>query len=408
MNKRLLVVAPSSYPPNNPEAYVNAKQIQMLAEAGYIIDLVCGRVMRDYYPIDNDNLLFQHVEGIYVIPLRSRKDLKTLWQHICTFFITGFFYKNIGWAYPAIRCCIKLIRKYRYDYILTKDFPSEVVGLYLTKRYKIRWVATWNDPYIWEKYPEPYGKGCDIPINRNQQKLIGQIGKYSYKNLFPSSRLRGYMLRYMDGMKPESCVIIPHLLLPDAYIKPRVFDGTVRLIYAGSLGAARKPDTLFEGLSLFLEQNPNSDIRLDLMCVQDTTARICLENMTITHNIGHVVSIIPPVPYSESLRILANYDVCLVIEAACAEGIFLPSKVCDYMQCHMPIFAVSPADGVLNDLYREGLVSYFADVVKPADIAKEMTRMYSDFINGRFPKVSVAPQFSLNRILSVFENEILT
>ena len=41
-------------------------------------------------------------------------------------------------------------------------------------------------------------------------------------------------------------------------------------------------------------------------------------------------------------------------------GIFLPTKVADFMQERMPILAISTNDGVLIDLYESSNVNYFA------------------------------------------------
>ena len=43
--------------------------------------------------------------------------------------------------------------------MITKNYPSELLGYYLKKKYNIKWVATWNDPFPHEKYPHPYGNG---------------------------------------------------------------------------------------------------------------------------------------------------------------------------------------------------------------------------------------------------------
>lgn len=381
---RILVVAPSSYPIYGAEANVNAKIIKILSDAGCIIDLVSRGARKDAcYPPSIDELFFSKVNSITQIPVVTKKNIGTVVRHVRTYLKTGYIYKGGEWAIEAIVACEKLIKNNRYDYIYTYDYPSEIVGLYLTKKYGIKWVATWNDPYIWERYPAPYGGGPNHPVGQSRQKLINDIGLYTYRNLFPSQRLADYMLSYMTNMKRESCFVSPHILLDELEAgnlkRP---DDTLRIIHAGALGRERDPKTLITGLALFLKEVPDAKIRLSFM---GTFERVGDENfITLIEKfkLDEYIERIPPVSYTESLEKVRRFDVCMLIEAACEEGIFLPSKVVDYMQNNKPIFAVSPQTGVLHDMFMENNIDYFADNTSPADIAAEFRRLYTDFENG--------------------------
>lgn len=408
MTKRILFIAPSSFPPNNPEAYVNAKQIKLLADAGYEIDLVCGRVT-NAYPEDDDKALFTNIHNIVYIPMSRKRNLKNLWHHVKVLLQTGYIYKGINWVHPALKECQKLLSQHKYDYIFTKDYPSEVLGVYLAKRYKIKWVATWNDPYMWIKYPEPYGQGTNAHISHWRKKLIRDIGKYSFKNLFPSDRLRDYMLQYMTGMNPESCVIIPHVLIDTpANTSSQRQDGTLKMIYAGSLGKERNPATLLEGISAFHKKHPNIALRIDLLTIFDRADAHQFENLLERLSLTDIVFTRQPVKYRESLKIIAQYDVCLIIEAPCNEGIFLPSKVIDYFQCLKPIWALSPKCGVLADMFTNKLIDYFSDVTDKKAICKTIEDIVSDYTNGQLPIHKEYPQpYTACQILQNFRTDVL-
>ncbi|MCS2411475.1 hypothetical protein NXY27_20860 [Phocaeicola vulgatus] len=53
----------------------------------------------------------------------------------------------------------KLFSQNKYDYVLTKDSPSLLLGYYLRKKKGLKWVATWNDPYPESKYGSPDKSG---------------------------------------------------------------------------------------------------------------------------------------------------------------------------------------------------------------------------------------------------------
>lgn len=254
---RILFVAPSSYPIYGPEANVNAKVIKMLTDSGCKVDLVCRSLRENikFYPTSEDKYYFEGVQSINIVSVETKLNFATFCRHLRTLLKTGYVYKGADWTYMAIKMCETLIAKNNYDFIYTYDYPSEIVGLYITKKYDLKWVATWNDPYMWVKYPAPYGKGVNAEIGYFRSKIISDIGKYVYRNVFPSDRLRDYMLRYMVGMNKETCVISPHIILENLVVNnDKKIDNTLRLIHAGALGRERDPENLFKGFSLFLKK----------------------------------------------------------------------------------------------------------------------------------------------------------
>lgn len=381
---RILFVAPSSYPIYGPEANVNAKVIKMLTESGCKVDLVCRSLRKniEFYPASEDKYYFDGVQSINIVSVETKLDIATFYRHFVTLLKTGYVYKGSDWAYMAIKKCEKLIANNKYDFIYTYDYPSEIVGLYITKKYDIKWVATWNDPYMWVKYPLPYGKGVNAKTGYFRSKIISDIGKYISINIFPSDRLRDYMLKYMVGMKKETCCISPHMILEDLVVEnSRKIDDTLRLVHAGALGRERDPENLFKGFNLFLKKNPNAKVEFAFLGIFQRASNDYFSNLVKKYHVDQYIKSYPPVPYKDSLNFIQDYDVCVLIEAACEEGIFLPSKVSDYMQNSKPIMALSPKVGVIHDRYLDGYINYFADITDANSIAECLEVLYSDFVN---------------------------
>ena len=377
---RILFIAPSSYPIFGAEANVNAKLLKVLSEDGATIDLVCRylRSTSEGYPASTDEYYFSKVNSITVVRTDTKFDLKTLLRHFRTFLKFGFVYKSADWAFDALETCEKLIRKNKYDFIYTFNQPSELLGVYLSEKYQIPWIATWNDPYVWKRYPMPYGKGPECKISSNREKLIATIGRVCKTHLFPSERLRRYMQIYMPNISRDNSFISPHIMMNRG---TRVYSphSTLRIIHSGALGKERNPILFFSALEKFIKQNPNVKIKVTFVGV--------VERMETTAIIAHVknsilkdyVEFLPPVTYADSISMLKNYDCSLILEAPCEEGIFLPSKVADSMQVGLPIFAVSPKIGTLNDLYLSERIAYFASCVDEEEIMESLKKLYLDF-----------------------------
>ena len=120
-------------------------------------------------------------------------------------------------------------------------------------------------------------------------------------------------------------------------------------------------------------------------------------------SLDNVVKVIPSVSYNESLQILKDYHVALIIEADCEEGIFLPTKVSDFMQCGKPIFAVSPKKGVLKDLCNETYIGYFADVRNIDAIYEEISKLYNDFKDGKLEdNIKIPEEYKSDDIVSQY------
>ena len=404
--KKILFVAPSSYPVNGPESMVNAKHIYVLCKMGYIVDLITRGVNKRhvFYPSDECHKFFSKVNSISEVPVDTRMNLSTLVRHVMTFLKTGFVYKGADWAITALSKAEQLCKVNKYDFIFTKDFPSEIVGLYLSKKYGIKWISTWNDPYMIEKYPFPYGQGYNFKESFMRRRLIKQISTRPYAHLFPSSRLRDYMLKYMKGMDAQKCYVMPHILLdsnPKETTLP--FKEELNIIHTGSVGRERNPQNYLKALSIVLHDHPEWRIHTTFLGIVDRTKGSLLYDLAERFHLQGFIEILKPMQYDECMTFVKKYDLCLIIEADCEEGIFLPSKVIDYLQNNKPILTVSPPLGVLYDLHSTGVVDYFGDVNDVMSIKHAIESAYLDKIKGLNFKYKDLTHFSEQTIIKLHE-----
>lgn len=73
---------------------------------------------------------------------------------------------------------------------------------------------------------------------------------------------------------------------------------------------------------LFLEKVPEARIEFTFIGVMDDGFEENVKNKYLTK----YVVILDPVSYDESLEIIKNYDIAMIIEAPCYEGIFYQLK----------------------------------------------------------------------------------
>ena len=172
--------------------------------------------------------------------------------------------------------------------------------------------------------------------------------------------------------------VIPHVVLNREPADHKKAD-VLKIIHSGNINYPRDPELFLGALEQFFGKR--EDARLEVFILGVTGQDI--EQKINAHSLQDHVHTIAPVSYNTSMEMLKEYDLAVIIEAKCDEGIFLPTKVSDFMQAGLPIFAISPETGVLNDLYRNGNIPYFASNEDMQRIGLEIERIYDDFENGR-------------------------
>lgn len=399
--KRILFIAPESFPVNGAEAIVNIKQLEILSKAGCVIDVVSKKRKWTDYPLTELAETGIRLNSLHVLEVDNRLNWETVKLHLLTFLTFGIVYKGAHWAWSALQVCKGLLMQNQYDCVITKSFPSELVGYWIKKNKGVKWLATWNDPFPVEKYPYPYGNGPKAKVFWGAKRLIPMMEKYPDFHLFPSERLRDYMLQYMN-VSMDQTKIVPHVTLEMNSHRGKTDLKGLSILHSGNLNYPRDPECFLKALARFVHENPNAQLKAFFQGVLPDRLRELIGRL----DLGKWIEILPAVSYKESIEQLSNYNVALIIEAPCEEGVFLPTKVSDYMQADKTIWAISPSKGVLHDLYNNGNIGYFADCLDEEGILNELDNIYRDFLSCGLKKSKTPTEYTSERVEAVFCNII--
>ena len=376
--KRILVIAPQSYPATGAEAIVNIKLLKALSNSNeFEIDLVSKKSKQGNYKTEEFSKLNINLKSLNIIEVDNKINFKTIIQHAQCLLKFGIVYKGAHWAIKAWPTIKNLLKNNKYDYVVTKNTPSLLLGAYIKQKYNIKWVATWNDPYPVNFYPHPYGKGADFKGTLTDRKLIKLMRDYADVHLFPSQRIKEYMHSYI-GFDNSKAYVAPHAVLKDMAIEQKCDNEILRIIHNGNLKSPRNPETFLKALSMFIKDRPEAKIEITIQGIYDEKTSNAIKELHLQDYIITKKS----VSYNESLKELENHHVTLIIEANVENGIFMPTKVSDFMQSGRRIFSISPQIGVLNDLYKNGNIDYFAAVDNIEAIKAEIEKVYNDFTSG--------------------------
>lgn len=399
--KRILFLAPYSIPINNPEAICNAKLLKVLSDAGYLIDVISKNNLLAYAPNSDDQLFTNKLSSIKTFFLSNKISIRTIVDHLRVLLKTGYVYKGAHWAIYAINYAEKLIKKNKYDWIMSRSPASELAALYLSQKYSIKWIANWNDPYPEKRMPEPYASGICAKLTYWERKLLEQVSEKAYLHTFASERLRDYMVQYMKNVPLEKTMVIPHICIKDLFIpKSKKRSNKLILVHSGNVSAPRNPVPFLEGLHFFLQSNREAEILVYFIGKESDD----FQNHISEFELEDYVKVVMPLNYLDNLIFIEQADISLLIEAPSQNSIFLPTKVGDYMQAGKEIFAISPLVGTLHDLYKEGFVEYFADCTDSVAISKELSKIYSNkdlYIKENRTR-DIIKNFTSNRILEIY------
>lgn len=385
---------------------MNAKLLKILADAGYHIDVISKDGRNKYFSSTMDSFFSEKLTSVHVINVDNRLNVKTIVGHLKVFFKTGYVYKGAHWAYYAIRCAEKLIERNRYDFILTRNPSSEIAGLYLSRKYNIRWIANWNDPYPEKRMPKPYGGGKDAKLSYFEQKLLDNVSTGASLHTFSSERQRDYMLQYMKGVTLDRTNVIHHACLDGIFERlPEIQEDKLSIVHSGNVALPRDPLPFLRGVCKFAKETPHAKLIVRFIGKQTDDFQQQVSEL----GLERWIEVVSPMSYLDNLSFIARQDIALIIEAPSINSVYLPTKVGDYMQCGKDIFAVSPRIGTLNDLYGRGDVKYFADCCEPDMIAAELTKIYNNYLklSGRYQSsAKIIEDYSEGKILEKY-NKIL-
>lgn len=342
---RVLMFAPYSFPPMCAESIATTKFISMLLKNEWKIDVIASRDIIACYPKDDNHRWAGVEQSVHLVGYSGRR----------IFGLTVFKLKSVQWSLQAISVALKLLKKNKYDVILSRATPlyGHLPALIIQKKTQIPWIANWSDPVPQDKAPSPYGYGANAKLGLFETVYLSLISKYAQAHTFPCERLRQYYGLYLPSTFPKSWVV-PHIALRGFQTSLSVRTEKFVVFYSGSL-IFRPVDVLFQALRRLKDKIGEKFV---LHFIVNEAQH--LSDKAIQYDVVSLINVNSNISYCQTQTIIQDASAILILEAQCDEGIFLPSKVADIIQTGRPILAISPQEGVLNDLitqYGGGIVA---------------------------------------------------
>ena len=294
--------------------------------------------------------------------------------------LRGCTVEEKGWARAVARKASELGP---FDVLHSRLNPaaSHLAALAVLKQIELPWCAYFSDPWPHHLYPEPY-RFTVGPLSRRRLELsLDAMLRRADSLVFPSHRLRDWLLSGRRERFRSKSFIAPHLGEPGAQGPER--NGVLHIRHAGFLMKERRIEPLLGALQR-LRPEVRRDLRLEF-------AGRYAARPEVPASLSGVLSFDSSMPPERVRSWMAGADVALLVEAALSEGIFFPSKLSDYLAGGRPILALSPRRGVAADLLAEG----GGVLVEPEDevgIAAALERLHALWREGRLGELAPRPE----------------
>jgi len=376
---RLLIISPVFVPLADSESFCGGKFAAALLDAGVDVTVICSHSMSPRHRVDSSSRWKSLAPVTVDVPNPPAPPLGTRCR-------LGLRYRTTEWTAWTAAVVGKARELHRraapFDAIISRSYPwqAHIPAYWVASELGIPWVANLNDPWNLGAFiPDPASR-AGWELGWNARRWRHRVFSRADILTFPCERLRDFSLR--DGPRRKNVHVIPHISATSSRDVAAARDFVV--LHAGKLGAqevtGRRPDAIVDGLTRFFQQRVDARSRTRLMFVggEDPVTRDHVARQGLTD----VVTWVGHVSYEESLEYIARASVCLLVEADIKEGIFLPSKLCDYVAARKPVLALSPNEGTVRDLARHGGIVQ----VPPADsngVSDALTLLFDAFCHGK-------------------------
>lgn len=292
----------------------------------------------------------------------------------------------------------------KYDFMMSRSMAPESheIALALKKEFPdMKWIASFGDPLAENPYikliepKSPYrvrGTGViekhsifyvlspkrilkhlywtyrDQKYKRKHTryykdiKLQEEVLKRADKIIFNNTYQMEFMLKdYPEEIK-EKAIYLPHGYDLDLFPpKEKKKNDKYIMSYLGHLDETRTPKNLFEALCRVKEKKPNlyKTLEFDIYGNMSDKDKAFL----VDHELCDVVRFKKPIKYQETLRIMQQSDLLVLVDANLGKllpkNIFYAAKLADYVGSGSNIFSITMIDGPSADITKEvgGVVS---------------------------------------------------
>ena len=322
-----------------------------------------------------------------------------LLQKMARFVRGNFFLPDArrGWIKYAFAEACRLIEKYKIEAVITTGPPhsTHLTGLKLKKKYNIRWIADFRDPWSNIQYKSFLYQTCwaqKIDLN-NERRVLKSCD---------------HLLLAVDERK-RFAVIHPHIDTEKMIFMPNGYDESdfeginfnppddFVITYTGTIAVNYPTEGLVKALLQVSGQFP---FVMQFVGKTDEKTRALFEQ----HLSGNT-RFYDHTSHRQSIEFLAKSSILLLINAHVEGSEFLlHGKIFEYLASEKPILLLAPVTGIAAQIIKNANTGAAFDYNDVEGIAEFLTKQYQNQRKGirPTPDREVIRQFCRKRLTQQF------
>lgn len=346
------------------------KPMAAIAQLGYEVDVLCADSFCPELPLDT--CLLPYAEKTFSNITRLNPPTGILGKlRSCS---------RIGSRVPDL---MTVLHQPAYEYLMDIDLsqyegvmtwsPFHSINPVMVRlkkhRKQVKWIAQFSDPWagnplevsrltkLWNKWHQPQTvRKADFIVHSSAYSLELMLKNHSID-----------IRTKVD--------VLPHVFNEELYPqRSKASNARITLRYLGVLYGRRSPEPLFLALDKLFKRRKDLKGKLVVELIGQVPTEMMNSAAALSLPLGTVVNI-PNVSYIESLQLMYDADILLLIEADIRQNLFMPSKLSDYLGANTPIVGLAPPGASEDALIGMGCwysrPSHINDIVKAIEGAIE-------------------------------------
>ncbi len=280
------------------------------------------------------------------------------------------------WNKYAYRAASKELLTNKYDAVVTSGPPhsTHLVGLKLKKKYNIKWIADFRDPWTKIDYLDEYNRWKIIQKidEKYEKKVYDLCNRFIYSNPLIIKNFKKSTKTYFlsNGYDKDDFKVFKKVKNLDKF----------EINYFGIISIERNPLSVLKSVNKIFEEKNNRNIRINFW----GNIHQSVKDILISNDKYNIVNIYSYIPHKEMIEYLVNSNLLLVVvnKIKSKEGVF-PGKILEYLGSGVEILGIGPEDGDAAKILKETKCGKMFDYDKVDDIANFVETKYQEWKDGK-------------------------
>jgi hypothetical protein len=280
------------------------------------------------------------------------------------------------WNKYAYRAASKELLTNKYDAVVTSGPPhsTHLVGLKLKKKYNIKWIADFRDPWTKIDYLDEYNRWKIIQKidEKYEKKVYDLCNRFIYSNPLIIKNFKKSTKTYFlsNGYDKDDFKIFKKVKNLDKF----------EINYFGIISIERNPLSVLKSVNKIFEEKNNRNIRINIW----GNIHQSVKDILISNDKNNIVNIHSYIPHKKMVEYLVNSNLLLVVvnKIKSKKGVF-PGKIFEYLGSGVEILGIGPEDGDAAKILKETKCGKMFDYDKVDDIANFIEIKYQEWKEGK-------------------------